>query len=57
MEGKRTPQGRVCPLLQRLCVGEDCAWYLRRGCAVLATVALQAVGLREQKRSASGASE
>lgn len=57
MYERRTIADRMCPLLQQLCIGRDCSWYLGKGCAVMVSAGLQAVRLREQKRSASGASE
>lgn len=53
MEAERAPQNRMCPLLKSLCVGENCSWHLRRGCAVMVLAGLQAVSLREQRRQES----
>lgn len=50
MEEKRTPQGKLCPLLQQLCIGRDCSWYLGKGCSVVVMAGLLAVSLKEQRR-------
>lgn len=50
MEGKRTQEGKLCPLLKTLCVGRDCSWYLGKGCSVVVMAGLQAVSLKEQRR-------
>ena len=50
MEAERAPQNRMCPLLKSLCVGEDCVWYFRKGCAVMVLAGfqiIQALGERQ----------
>ena len=49
MEHKRTPQGRICPLLKSPCIGAGCSWHLKQGCAITVSVGLLAVALKEAR--------